>query len=461
MRKKVLETIKKFHMLDYGDYIVVGVSGGIDSTVLLHILYSFKQEYNLILHVVHVHHGLRAEEADRDAFFVQELCKNLNIPCDIFYYDIKKEAKEKKMSEEEAGRMIRYKKFQEVAKHYDGKIAVAHNSNDQAETILMRLARGTGLKGLIGIVPVRDNIIRPLIACERKEIEKYSEEFQIPFCNDSTNNMDFYTRNKIRHFLIPWMERELNQNTVKSLAKTSSLLLEEEHYLEKQALEAFSYVVEKNNSNQIVFDILKFNQYDIVIKRRMIRKAIMLLKNELKDVSFKHISQILFLLEKQSGKRISLPKGVCAEIQYKKLYLFLGNIDKTSSYSYNLSLGKTIFIKELRKYICLSLNEEKKEIKSAKICTKVFDYDKINTNLSLRTRQAGDFIVLNHSSGTKKLKDYFIDEKIPRQQRDKIPLLTNGKEILWLIGVKTTHSCCVDKNTKNILYVQIWEDVQK
>lgn len=461
MRKKVLETIKKFHMLHYGDYIIVGVSGGIDSTVLLHILYSFKQEYNLTLHVVHIHHGLRAEEADRDAFFVQELCGNLGIPCDVFYYDIKKEARKQKMSEEETGRIIRYQKFQEVAKIHNGKIAVAHNSNDQAETILMRLARGTGLKGLIGIAPVRDNIIRPLIVCERKEIETYSEKFQVPFQNDTTNDMDFYTRNKIRHFLIPWMEKELNQNTIKNLAKTSSLLLEEEYYLEKQTSKAFSYAVEKNESNQIIFDILKFNQYDIVIKRRMIRKAIMFLKNELKDVSFEHISQILFLLEKQSGKRISLPKGICAEIQYKKLCLFLGNIDKTNPYSYNLVLRKTIFIKELRKYICLSLNEEKKEIKSAKICTKVFDYDKINTNLSLRTRQAGDFIVLNHFSGTKKLKDYFIDEKIPRQQRDKIPLLTSGKEVLWLIGIKTTHSCCVDKNTKNILYVQIWEDVQK
>lgn len=461
MRKKVLETIKRFHMLHYGDYIIVGVSGGIDSTVLLHILYSFKQEYNLTLHVVHIHHGLRAEEADRDAFFVQKLCKDLSIPCDVFYYDIKKEARKQKMSEEETGRMIRYKKFQEIAKIHNGKIAVAHNSNDQAETILMRLARGTGLKGLIGIAPVRDNIIRPLIECERKEIETYSEEFQIPFRNDATNDMDFYTRNKIRHFLIPWMEKELNQSTVKNLAKTSSLLLEEEYYLEKQASEAFSYTVEKNNSNQIVFDILRFNQYDIVIKRRMIRKAIIFLKNELKDISFAHISQVLFLLEKQSGKRISLPKGIFAEIQYKKLCLFLGNIDKTIPYLYNLALGKTIFIKELGKYICLSLNEEKKEIKSAKICTKVFDYDKINTNLSLRTRQAGDFIVLNYSSGTKKLKDYLIDEKIPRQQRDKIPLLTNGKEILWLIGMKTTHSCCVDKNTKNILYVQIWEDVQK
>lgn len=461
MREKVLKTIEKFHMLHYGDYIVVGVSGGVDSTALLHILYCLQQEYALTLHVVHIHHGLREKDADEDAFFVQNLCESWNILCDVFYYDIKEESKRRKMSEEETGRVIRYEKFEEIAKFHDSKIAVAHNSNDQAETILMNLARGAGLKGLTGIAPVRGAIIRPLISCERKEIEQYNKQFQIPFRNDATNDMDFYTRNKIRHFLIPWMQKELNENTVKNLAKTSVLLLEEEVYLEKQTQEAFFCVVEKQASNEIAFNIFKFNQYDIVIKRRMIRKAILFLKSDLKNISFEHISQIISLSEKQSGKKISLPKDICAEIQYKTLSLFLNNIDNTKPYFYNLEIDKTIFIKELGKYVCLSLNEEKKEIKFINICTKVFDYDKININLSLRTRQAGDFIVLSQSSGTKKLKDYFIDEKFPRKQRDKIPLLTQGKEVLWLIGRKTMHSCCVDKNTKNILYVQIWEEVQK
>ena len=220
MYKKALATISKYHMLKKGDSVVLGISGGADSVALLHLLCKQREELNLTLFVVHINHGIRGVEADRDEGFVRKLCARWRVNFKAETFDVPKMAKEMGITEEECGRHVRYEAFENCLKANNAsKIAVAHNLNDQAETLVMRLCRGTGLTGLSGIAPVRGHIIRPLIECSREEIEAYLEELHQPYCTDSTNLKEDYTRNKIRLNLLPYMEKEMNAGVIRNLAK--------------------------------------------------------------------------------------------------------------------------------------------------------------------------------------------------------------------------------------------------
>ena len=236
MLTKVINNIEKYHMLQQGDHIIVGISGGADSVSLVHILHSLKDKYNLSVTAVHVNHCLRGLDADKDENYVISFCNSLSIPVKVYRKDIASIAEKTGATLEEAGRSIRYQAFYDTLREVKAnKIAVAHNMNDNAETVLMRLCRGTGIKGLGGINPARDNINRPLINTTRCEIESYCKEHNLSFQTDYTNNIDIYTRNKIRLHLIPWLQQNLNRSIVQTLYKTSELMREEDNYLDKLA----------------------------------------------------------------------------------------------------------------------------------------------------------------------------------------------------------------------------------
>ena len=210
MLDKVLATIKKYNMIEKGDKIVIGVSGGADSVCLTDILNKVKKEIEIEIILVHINHNIRGEEAKRDENFVIELGKKYNNLVRVFSYDVEKLAKERSLTVEEMGRKLRYEAFNSVALE-KGKIAVAHNLNDNCETMIMRFFRGTGIKGLGGISAKRENIIRPLIELSREEIERYCLENNLDYCEDSTNSVEKYTRNKIRLNLIPMIKKEFNK----------------------------------------------------------------------------------------------------------------------------------------------------------------------------------------------------------------------------------------------------------
>ena len=274
MRDKVRNTIKKYHMLQKGDKVVAGVSGGPDSMALLHILLSLKEEYGLFITVVHINHGLREEESEGDAHFVEQYCLQNRIPCKIENMQIREMALERGMGLEEAGRQARYQAFEDAAKSCGGaKIAVAHNKNDQAETVLMRLCRGAGLKGLSGIAPVRGEIIRPLIDCTREEIEGYCREQSIDYCVDKTNALDIYTRNKIRIQLLPFLEREINPNMVETLARTAEILSAENRFLDQEADKAFLQCAKKEKE-AVVLDAALLSQIPEAVGRRVVFLAV-------------------------------------------------------------------------------------------------------------------------------------------------------------------------------------------
>ncbi len=455
MYNKVIETIKKFNMLNNGENVVVGLSGGADSCALTHILARLSEKMDLHITAVHINHGIRGEEAERDERSAEEFCRRLNIEFIAYHCDIPSEAAKRGIGEEEAGRLVRYEKFYETAGKKNGaKTAVAHNMNDKAETLIMNLCRGAGMKGLAGIKPVGGSIIRPLIFCTRDEIEKYCDDNNIEYCTDSTNLQNEYTRNKIRNILLPWLSENINPAAGMNMANASELLREEEEYLESKAQEQYKKLLKDSGDGFVSLNADGLASEHGVIRRRVLRIALRSLRPDMRDFGRKHTESAEDILMGDTGRRISLPGGITVSKGYGLINI-LYDREKQGAFCYDIEPGKKYFIKETESYVLLSLNEEKNIKNAVNICTKKIDYDKIKDKIQLRTRQTGDFISIKN--GRKKIKDIFIDDKIPSDKRDSYPLLVCGKSVI-IVGDRLGTDYYVGQDTKNILYIYIWEE---
>ena len=310
--KNVLETIRKFNMISEGDNIIVAVSGGPDSMALLNTLIKLKNfvKYNNLV-VCHVNHMLR-KEADEETEFVKAFCEKNDIKCYVKYCDINKIAKENSFGLEEAGRKERYKFFDEIKeKENINKIAVAHNKKDNAETVLMHALRGAGLNGLVGIKPVREIYIRPLIKCSREEIENYLRDNNIEFRIDKSNNENDYTRNKIRNELIPYIEKNFNNNIVDALDRLSENISEEQEFIREQTEQEYKKCVLKEEKNIIELDLKKFNKYNIYLRKQLIMKVINMLAGNSNNIEKVNIDDIIKICENNIGnKKITPNKNI-------------------------------------------------------------------------------------------------------------------------------------------------------
>ncbi len=301
MYDKVVETIRKHNLIEMNDKILVAVSGGPDSMALLHILQ--KAGYNIC--VAHLNHGLR-ENANLEEEYVKKYCEEKNIP----FFSKKVHLKEclDGMGIEEAGRKARYDFFDEISKKENcTKIATAHNSNDNAETVLMNIMRGTGLKGLVGIKVKQGKIIRPLIEVSRKEIEDYCKKNQINPKHDESNDELFYTRNKIRLQLIPYIEENINSNILSNINRMSQIISEEENFLERETENAFEECFIESDEKLLVCNLKIFNKLDIVIRRRLILKFIIKILGNAKDIEKVHVDDIVKLCENNVGGKFLTP----------------------------------------------------------------------------------------------------------------------------------------------------------
>ena len=307
MKNKVKKTIENYNLIEKNDKVLVAVSGGPDSLSLLNVLNELG--YNLC--VAHVNHGLR-ENAQIDEEFVKKFCKERNIPCFIKKIKLKKEMELdesiKGMSTEEAGRKIRYDFFEEVSKAQGcTKIATAHNSNDNVETVIMNMIRGSGLSGLKGIEPSRGKIIRPLTEISRKEIESYCEENCLNPRHDESNDEPFYTRNKIRLELIPYIEKNINSNVVNNITRMSKIISEEERFILDLVEESYNEIVLKEEEEKIVCNLKKFNTLDVVLKRRLILKIIIKVLGNAKDIEKVHVDDVVKLCQNNVGGKFLTP----------------------------------------------------------------------------------------------------------------------------------------------------------
>lgn len=447
MKKKVLDFIRKNKLVKKGDSVVLGVSGGADSICMLNILAELQKRLGISLYVLHVNHMIRPE-GNADADFVRNVCTKLKIPHRVVNADVPGIAKHEKISLEEAGRYVRYEEFSSYAYEVGAKkIAVAHNSNDNAETVLMNLARGTGIKGLGGIAPKREmedangnvlEVIRPILCLSRKEIEQYLKENEIEYVTDATNESTDYTRNKIRLEIMPLLEN-INDNAMQNITNASNELKDTSEYIEKDVDEAYDEYVTEEKGRLFLSD--ESFAIDPIVLTGVIRKMIENTAGKLKDITRIHVGDVVSLSEKQVGKKIDLPYSIVAEREYEGISI------STES---NEPEGE-----EGVKEVVVTFEEDdfdRENIEELKY-TKWLDYDKIG-DVVVRTRKRGDYIVISADGSTKKLKKYFIDEKIPRRERDQVLVVADGNHVLWVVGYRISEDVKVTPKTKKVIKLE-------
>lgn len=469
--KRIEKFIQKYHMLTCGDRVIAGVSGGADSVCLFLMLLELREKIGFDLIAVHVHHGLRGEAADQDQQFVEALCEQHRIPLEIFRVNLESIAKKRKQSLEEAGRMVRREAFDSVCKKYGGnKIALAHHQNDNAETLLWNLSRGTGLDGLGGIRPVNGKFIRPLLCMNRKEIEEYLAKRKQSYCIDETNAGTDYTRNKLRHLVLPILEERVNSAVVRHMNETMEQIWELQEYMQEQVEAAYQECVQEHFEKACWIQIQQksFETFPELIKKMVIRKGMEQVGGKKRDLSHKHVDVMMELMNKQVGRTLDLPYEMHAKRNYEGIRL-----EKQRTYSLGkekkaeimqecmaeLNIpGETILADRNLKLRCKILEKPKnlstKDIPQ-KIYTKWFDYGIIKSSLYIRTRQAGDTIVIDEKGHQKKLKNWFVDEKIPKEVRDSQLLLAENNEILWVLGHRMSQAYQVKQSTKWILQIEV------
>ena len=323
MINKIINTIRRYNLIQNGDKIVCGVSGGPDSISMLNILNEIKEDFNFEIYVAHINHMIR-EEADDDQKYVQDYCEKNSIQCFVKRIDVIKFATNNKLGTEEAGRNIRYDFFEEVLQKVGAnKIAIAHNKNDKIETIIMNLFRGSGVSGLKGIEPKRDEkYIRPLIECSRDEIEQYCELFRLSPRIDKTNFENDYTRNKIRNIVIPYIQKEFNPNIIETMERLAQVATEESDYIELQARGMYENILINKDEKQVVLNLKKFNELNKVIKSRIILLTFKELNGSTQRIEKVHIEDIIKLCNNNIGNKFLTPnKNVKVLIKNKKIYI--------------------------------------------------------------------------------------------------------------------------------------------
>ena len=458
IKQRFVNFIKEKKLINKGDGIVIGLSGGPDSVCLLNLLIKIREEFNLGLAAAHINHMLRGEEADKDEEYCLNICKELGVDFFSKKIDINEYSKKSGMSSEEAGREVRYDFFNEVMnKKGFNKIATAHNANDQAETILMRMMRGTGLEGLSGIPVIRDNrYIRPILFMKREEVERYCEDINSNPRIDKSNLERIYSRNKVRLDILPYMKENFNSDIVEAINRMGFLLQEDNEYILSKAEEEYKKKCQfKNNCVLIIQEVFALENS---IKKRVIRKAIKEVSGNKYDVEMKHIEDVVDLAFNTSGKQINLPNGIIAINEYGNIKLKLIEEkpiekDKEICLLKKEVLHNTINFNDY--HIKFKVVEAKKTIEYSKEpLIKYFDFDKINGNIVIRYRKNGDKIIPLGLKGSKKVKDIFIDMKIPKEDRDLIPILEFDENISWIIGVKLSDKYKINSNTRKILIVE-------
>ncbi len=451
-------------MIQPGDRIILGVSGGADSVCLLFLLQEYRERVSFDIAVVHVNHGIRGAEAEEDAACVAKLCGEQGLMFRLESVDVKAYAAEVKCSEEDAGRRLRYRAFETAARELGGtRIAVAHNAEDRAETMLLHLFRGSGLKGMRGIEPVRADVIRgadinrrvdivrPVLCLERHEIEAYLRERNISWRTDATNAGDDYTRNRIRHHLLPWAEQEITGRVVSHMCRTADILSETEDYLRQQTSEALAGCLARPlepGGDRAEIRVDRFLACHPILQKRILLSLAEELSPTGKDISAVHVEEALSLFEKEGNRSVDLPFGIRFARRYGKVVA--GRRGEPKSGSLPKLTYQRILIREGE--------ELPGKLYARNQYTKCFDCDKIKETPVLRFRRTGDYLTISDGAGNrirKSLKDYMIGEKIPREMRDRIPVLAEGSHVLWLLGYRISEYYKINGNTKCILQVKL------
>ena len=450
MLQQVKKTILEHSLLQPGDKVLVALSGGADSVCLLDCMLCLTEELNIKVFAAHVNHCLRGEASDGDEAFVRDLCQLRNVPLFTCRKDIHALAAEKKIGTEAAGRLVRYEFFESVlqAKGLQ-KIATAHHANDTVETVLMRLIRGTGPLGLGGIPYQNETVIRPLLDVTRTEIEAYLKEKALSFRTDRTNFETVYTRNRVRHELIPFLEKEFNPNFQKNFREQIRLYSANSAYIKKEAETLFSRLV-KQASAGYGFSCKALLLEDAFLVSVMLHQTIMQL-TDTQEILQHHIDAVMSIVQKGSGA-VSLPDNVIAEICHG--VLFLRKDTEKVTFCYPIEPGSEIYLAEIDTTItCYKVDAVPTKYDNN---TMYLAADTVNGKvLTVRSRTEGDFFYPIGMEGRKKLQDYFVDQKVPYFLRDTIPVVTVNDEIAWVAGYRGDRRFVASKDNNASLCVKL------
>ncbi|WP_286945674.1 tRNA lysidine(34) synthetase TilS [Acetobacterium sp. UBA5834] len=463
MEKKVIQYIEEQGILEAGDHVLIGVSGGADSLALLYFLDKYANQFEITLGVAHLHHGLRGAAADADEEFVKEFCRARNIPFFSRQRNIRQISQIEKISVEEAGRKERYGFFSVIAaEHGYNRIAMGHHINDQAETMLMRLIRGTGVKGVSGIKSSRDNLyIRPFLCLEKKEILEYCKTHKLAFRTDATNFQRDYTRNKIRLDIMP-MVLEINPRAEVHFNEFTKIAYEYEAFFEKY-VDLIEDRILGSEINRVVINRDVWLGEEPVVQKEILRRAIFRFKGSLKEIEYNHITAFYSLLKSDKTIwEIHFPHDIHVSRRYdrvmvseKEVQLDVMITPKRILVNKTYLFAKEHLIVETKLVTPAEFKNKRcffsKEVENH--CEKYFDYDKIKGILVLRSRQSGDYFYPPGLLGKKSIKKYFIDKKIDRNRRNEIPLLVVDNEVLWILGYAINQRFLANDDTKKIIRV--------
>lgn len=470
----------KNQMFSRGDKVILGVSGGADSVFLVYLMRMLAEEWDLWLAMIHVNHGIRGAEADRDEQFCRELAERMEIPFSVYQGNVPELAKREHMSEEEAGRHFRYRCMEEARQQLGfDKIAVAHHQDDQAETVLFQMLRGSSLRGLGGMRPVRERIVRPLLSVRREEIEEELRQMGQSWCEDSTNQEEIYSRNQLRRRVLPYLEREVAPGAVAHLARMAGQLQEVFQYLEGETQKALEHLT-KLSGGRLELDADGFCRLSPVLQRELAMYLFERTAGSRKDITSRHVEGFCDMAAGATGKRISLPYGMTAGKDYGVLWIeglsetglengwesisenliWDAQQDSLREYHWKDSVGNQCRV-ILKKMMLTEHSEEKSKEVPKNDCTKWFDYARIDSMLEFRHPQEGDYFQLDSAGKRKKLSRFLIDQKIPLEQRKRLWILAMGKHVLWIPELnRSSAGFYVNEDTEMVLCGTLWTDVQ-
>ena len=456
MIKKVIKTIEKYKLINKGDRVVVALSGGPDSTALLAALAQIAKLLDFNIIVGHFNHGLRGAKSDEDEKHSQELTKKLGV---IFVSGkMDQKLRRKGESPEDFYRQQRYQFLDKVAEDYNAqKVALGHNIQDQAETVLLNLLRGSGLEGLRGMLPMRDGkFIRPLIDICRSEIIAFLNESGISYCQDSSNESNIYLRNKIRSELMPYLKEKYNPRIEENLAQMAEILRQDDDYIRDSVQKALKSECIQNQKDIIYLNIEYVKRLAPAIRFRLFKEILESINPEKNGFSFSNINALERLAQvKGSGKRISLPLGIEAKREYDNLII---GRDKTcwnkADYEYFVNIPGIIHVKEINRTISIEKTlRDKMDLYSK---NKFYlDLDKIQQPLLLRNRRDGDRFQPLGMKGRQKIKSLFINQKVPRHKRNELMLLVDQNSVIWIENMHLSDRVKISPQTMNILSLEI------
>ena len=463
MLEHVRNTIIRHKMLAPGDRVLVAVSGGIDSVSLLHVLCQLRDEFSISLAVAHLDHRLRPD-SDKDARFVYRLAQSLNLPCFIGRTNVKALAEKERRSSEDAARKARYEFLERVAQDWGAhKLASGHTLNDQVETFFMRLVRGAGLEGLKGIPATRAlrsslTLIRPLIECSRLQIETYAKENRLAYREDPTNKEKHFTRNKVRHELLPWLAREFNPNLYDTIARTQYILARASQFLNSLAEEKLRELIQSEKASSLAIDRRGFKQLDEFLMSLVLRKAFERVIANQTEIGFVHIEKILRALALQKHVRQQLPGAIRLHTRSDLIVISRGKINLPSQFFFSLDVPGETVLAQIGWCFCCEFVSPKTFLRAKKTLQSdsleaYLDFDTIKGKLCVRNRHPGDRFAPLGLKGKKKLQDFFVDEKIALEERDQVPLVCDERSIAWVLGWRTSHLHRIQEGTRSILKI--------